>query len=133
MAGPCLPVLRRSAWWLAAAFAAAMLVLLIVLAGDEATIAAIPLAAWVAAPIAVAAGFVEASSTRLGASAFMTLEIAMIASVVWVVVDFLYLHPSAFGGVSLILLPFVHATGLLIMFLGAMLFGWRMRPDFLRN
>lgn len=80
---------------------------------------------WVAAPILFAAAFVGASSTRLGAAAFLTLELALIASVAAVL---LWGDP-----LGLVFLPILQAIAITVAFLIALALGWRMRPDFLKD
>ena len=80
---------------------------------------------WLTAPILVAAAFVSASSTRVGAGAFLALEIALIASVA--------VEIRWGGPLGLMALPVMQAAAILLTFLAALTFGWRMRPDFLRG
>ena len=80
---------------------------------------------WLTAPIAVAAAFVSASSTRIGAAAFLTLESLLILSVV---------AQLGWGRpLGLAFLPVLQAGAIVLAFLLALALGWRMRPDFLKD
>lgn len=133
MSGPSLLGIRRAGFWLALAFAAMLIVDMVITAGLDEVLLAIPAIAWVTAPAVVAAGFVGASSTRLGASAFLVTELVLIGWVVWAIIDYRYIHPSSTGALGLMLLPILQAAAILVVFLVAMLFGWRMRADFLKD
>ncbi|HYD13311.1 MAG TPA: hypothetical protein VEC11_10735 [Allosphingosinicella sp.] len=119
----------RAATFLALIFALGLLAELVrsSLAGGVAReiLIGLPGLLWVAAPSLVAAAFVGASSTRAGAGAFLALEIALILSVI---------AQLLWGGpLGLMFLPLLQAGAILLVFLGALALGWRMRPDFLRD
>jgi hypothetical protein len=84
---------------------------------------------WLSLPIAAAAALVGASSTRIGAAAFLTLELLLILSVA----AFLLPGLGWGAGVALMFLPVPQTAVILLVFMIAMAFGWRMRPDFLKD
>ena len=78
---------------------------------------------WLSLPAAAAAAFVCASSTRAGAAAFLVLEVLQTVPVV-----------IGWGGpISLLMLPLLQIGAIILVFLAAVAFGWRMRADFLQD
>jgi hypothetical protein len=84
---------------------------------------------WLTLPIAAAAAFVGASSTQAGATAFLGLEVLLILPVVAVLIPGL----DWGGALGLMFMPFLQAGAIILVFLIALAFGWRMRADFLKN
>ena len=84
---------------------------------------------WLTIPIAVAAALVGASPNGEGATLFLILEILLILSVV------AFLLPGLGWGsaLALMFLPFPQYGAIALVFVIALAFGWRMRPDFLRG
>ncbi|MEA3047007.1 MAG: hypothetical protein QOJ53_1339 [Sphingomonadales bacterium] len=87
---------------------------------------------WIAAPVAGAAAAAGASPTRIGAAAFLALEAALILFTIWLTVD-VYRHGNSTSGIAFLFLPVGQWGAFGIVFLLALLFGWRMRPDFLKG
>ena len=84
---------------------------------------------WLSLPIAVAAALVDASPDRAGATLFLILETLLILSV-----TFFLLPSSGWGGpIALMFLPLLQVGAILLVFVIALAFGWRMRPDFLKD
>jgi len=135
MGRPNLEILWRAGGWLALASVAGLTVVLIMTSSfDAAAILAFPfVVTWVAAPIVGAAAFVGASSTHTGAIAFLVAEVSLMVSTAWLIVRQLYLYPGPLSGVVFIPWPVAQWVVLGVVFLAALLFGWRMRPDFLRD
>jgi hypothetical protein len=84
---------------------------------------------WLTLPIAATAALVGASPNGEGATLFLILEIVLILSVV------AFLLPGLGWGSALALtfLPFLQVGAILLVFVIALAFGWRMRPDFLKG
>jgi hypothetical protein len=84
---------------------------------------------WLALPIAAAAALVGASPSSAGALLFLLLEILLVLSVA-----FFFLPGLGWGaGIALMFMPILHAGVIILVFMIALAFGWRMRPDFLRD
>jgi hypothetical protein len=129
--------LSRIGGWLASAYAltiAALQLWAAVQEGDAGgfllSLFFIPLAAL---PIVVAAGLVGASPTRLSAALFLAVEAGLILSAVLAVVYTVYIPSSSTASVALLVWPLYQLAAVLVAALLACLFGWRMRPDFLRE
>jgi hypothetical protein len=84
---------------------------------------------WLSLPIAVAAALVGASPGGEGATLFLTLEILLIL----LVVAFLLPGLGRGSALALMFLPFLQYAAIILVFVIALAFGWRMRPDFLKN
>jgi hypothetical protein len=134
MALPETRSLTRVALWLALAYAvllAGPYFYAAFLLGESDLLGGVLLAAtWTAAPVYAAAAFVGASPSRTGARFFLALELALIASFAWGFVGSLH---SATGGLIFFTWPLAQWTALVLAFLLALAFGWRMRPDFLKD
>jgi len=88
---------------------------------------------WLASPIAIAAVLAGASPTRLGAGIFLLLELGLILSIILVFVDGAFIHPSSTAGIALLVWPLIQLIAIIAVAVVASLFGWRIRPDFLKN
>jgi hypothetical protein len=98
--------------------------------GDGASLGGAAVAAtWTAGPVVAAAAFVGASPNRIGASLFLVLELLLIASFGWEFADSL---SSSTGGFIFFTWPLAQWAAIILAFLVALLFGWRMRPDFMK-
>jgi len=141
MEAPAVPgstrILSRTAGWLALAYCLAVTGLQlwdVIREGDaELFLLSLIFIPWLVAPIILAATLAGASPTRLGAAVFLALEAGLILSVILIVVDFIYIHPSSMGGVALLIWPVFQLAATVALVLLASLFGWRMRPDFLKD
>jgi len=87
---------------------------------------------WIAAPVIAASAGAGASSTRIGAAFFLTLEMGFILFAVWTTVDMVR-STSSTAAIGILFLPIPQWGAFLFAFLLALLFGWRMRPDFLEG
>ena len=124
--------LFRAASWLALAYVLAFfgLALAAITEGDWAGIVlGFPAILWMASPVIVAAGFVGASSTRIGATVFLLLEVGLILSFFGLLIA--YRGEGAIIGLPF--LPVIQFGAIILVFLAALPFGWRMRPDFLKD
>ena len=133
MAAPRTRILTHLAGWLALAYLIGLTAPFLYAAfveGDGASLGGAAVAAtWTAAPVVAAAAFVGASPGRTGASLFFLLELLLIASFGW---EYAASLSSSTGGFIFITWPLLQWTAVLIAFLVALLFGWRMRPDFMK-
>ncbi len=134
MALPETRPITRVALWLALAYAAALAGPYLYFAfveSDGASFGGALLAAtWTAAPVYVAAAFVGASPNRRGAWPFLALELALIASFAW---QWEAVRHSSTGGLIFIFSPLLQWTAIILVFVIALAFGWRMRRDFLKD
>lgn len=125
--------IARLATWVAIAYVLGLLLLALAaaLAAGEGVefLIAIPGVLWITLPVICAAGFVGASSTRIGAILFLLLEVALILSLVSLIVA----NRGQGALIGLIFFPLVQACAIIPVFLIALTFGWRMRPDFLKD
>jgi hypothetical protein len=130
-------ILRRTAGWIALTYgvtiASFQLFGAISEGGADVFLLSLIFILWLALPVIVAALLAAASETRLGAALFLALELAMILSVILLVADFTYFHPSSMGGVALIFWPLLQLAATLLLVLLACLFGWRIQPEFLKD
>ncbi len=92
----------------------------------------IVIALWIIAPVLCAAAFVNASPTRFGAAIFLLFELALISWTIWFTID-AYLYGNSTAAVGLLILPGIQLCTVLAAFLIALVCGWRMRPDFLKD
>ena len=126
--------ITRMAFLLALAYAAALagpFFYAAVVESDGASLGGAILAAtWTAAPCYAAAAFVGASSNRRGAWLFLALEVALVASFAW---QFAAVRHSSTGGFIFFGWPMIQWAAIILAFVIALAFGWRMRPDFLRG
>ena len=89
---------------------------------------------WQIAAVALVALLVNLSRTRMGAVAFLLLEIAIIVFNLWVWHDLSFVHLDAQNPIALLLfLPICGLIAVAVLFPVALLLGWRMRPDFLKE
>jgi hypothetical protein len=133
MTSPEPRTLTRLATWLALAFAGSLMVALLTTAfvsGEPSeAIIGLPGALWLSLPVACAAGLVGASITRTGAAAFLVVEMGLVLSLPALI----YAYRGEGAIIGLAFFPLVQTVAILIVFLIALLFGWRMRPDFLKD
>jgi hypothetical protein len=133
MAPPRTRILTHLAGWLALAYLLGLSVPFLYAAfveGDGASLAGAAVAAtWTAAPVVAAAAFVGASPGRTGASLFLLLELLLIASFGW---EFAASLSSSTGGFIFFTWPLLQWAAIVVAFLVALLFGWRVRPDFMK-
>jgi len=126
--------IARVALWLALVYAAALagpFLYATAVEGDGASLGGALIAAtWTAAPVYAAAAIVGASPTRTGAWPFLALELALIVSFAW---QFIASRHSSTGGFTFVGWPLLQFGVLVVAFMIALLMGWRMRPDFLRD
>lgn len=134
MAPPGTRIVAQLAGWLALAYALALSLPFLYAAfaeSDGASLAGAAVAAtWTAAPIVAVAAFTGASPSRVAAVLFFVLEVLLIASFCW---EFLSVRSSSTGGLIFFSWPLLQWAAIGVAFLVALLFGWRMRPDFLRD
>jgi len=127
------PILTHLAGWLALANLLGLTLPFLYAAfveGDGASLAGAAVAAtWTAAPVVTAAAFVGASPSRIGASLFLLLELLLIASFGW---EFVTMPHTSTSGLIFLSWPLLQWPAILLAFLVALLFGWRMRPDFMK-
>jgi hypothetical protein len=120
------------AGWLALAYLLALALPFVYAAlveGDVASLAGAAIAGtWTAAPVVSTAAFVGASPGRIGAALFLLLELLLIASFGW---EFAASLSSSTGGFIFLTWPLVQWMAIVVAFLVALFFGWRMRPDFM--
>jgi hypothetical protein len=134
MALPDTRTIVRVALWLALAYAAALagppLYAAFARGGGGTLGGALLAVTWTAAPVYVAAAFVGASPGHRGAWLFLALELALIASFAW---QFAGSRHSSTGGFIFFGWPMIQWAAIILVFMIALAFGWRMRPDFLRD
>jgi hypothetical protein len=53
--------------------------------------------------------------------------------VVLLIADYTYIHPSPTGGIALLIWPLHQLAAISVLALIAWLFGWRPRPDFMKE
>ena len=128
------PFVSTAAGWLALAYVLALSLPFLYgafFAGDGASLGgALVAATWTAAPVVAAAAFVGASPNRLGATLFFVLELLLAASFAreyWMSLS------SSTGGFVFLTWPLLQWAAILLAFLLALLLGWRMRSDFLKD
>jgi hypothetical protein len=128
------PILTHLAGWLALAYFLALVLPFVYAAfvqGDGASLGGAAVAGtWTAAPIVAAAAFVGASPGRMGALLFFMLELLLVASFCW---EFAVSLSSSTGGFVFFTWPLIQWAAIIVAFLVALLFGWRMRPDFMND
>ena len=133
MAAPGLRILYRAAGWLAVAYFAAFAVPGAISEIREGVpgmvLVVIPVAFMMAIPIIAAAALVGASSTRIGATAFLLLELSLCASTV----GFFWYYRDDGVVFSLPLWPIAQGAAICLVFMVALAFGWRIRPDFMKD
>jgi hypothetical protein len=127
------PILTHLAGWLALAYLLALSLPFLYGAfveGDGGALGGALIAAtWTAAPVVAAAAFVGASPGRIGASLFFTLELLLIFSFG---LEFATMPHTSTSGFIFLSWPLLQWPAIIGAFLVAMLFGWRMRPDFMK-
>jgi hypothetical protein len=132
MATRRIPILTHSAGWLALAYLLALSLPFLYGAfadGDGGALGgALVAATWTAAPVVAAAAFVGASPSRPGAAFFFLVELLLIASFGW---EFATMPATSTSGFIFLSWPLLQWSVILVSFLFALRFGWRMRPDFM--
>jgi len=132
MAGPSLGELHRAAGWLVLAYVLAVSGFCLWAVDADSFLFSILLIPWIAAPVLATAVAAGVSSTRLGAITYLTLEAGLILFSIWATVDLL-LYGNSTSGVAILLLPIPEWMAFGLVFVLALLFGWRMRPDVLED
>ena len=126
----------RSAGWLALAYTLAVAGFMFWNASQEsdgmAFLMSLLIIPWVALPVIVASVLAALSETRRSAALFLALEAGFVASVVLLIGDYTYFHPSSTGGIALLIWPLYQLAAIVVLCLIACLFGWRPRPDFMK-
>jgi hypothetical protein len=87
---------------------------------------------WIAMPVIAAAASAGASSTWIGAISFLALEVGMILFTLWVTYDVLR-NGNSTAPVAFLFLPIAQWPAFILVLLVALFFGWRIRPDFLKE
>jgi hypothetical protein len=98
---------------------------------DALTVLTMPFAiAWIISPVAAAALSAAASRTRIGAAVFLALQIGLIASSLWLVVD-VEGSTSSTAGVAYIIWPAFQWGAWAGLFVLALICGWRAKESWL--
>jgi len=126
-------ILTHLAGWLALAYLLALSLPFLYAAfveGDGASLGgALVAATWTSAPVVAAAAFVGASSSRIGAALFFALELSLAASFG---LEFITMPRTSTSGFIFLTWPLLQWLAIVVAFLVALPFGWRMRADFMK-